>query len=69
MTLYELLSILQNDDVKADVKDTDGNAICKIFTKGVDALSDDYKSSNVISWEIKDRVTINVVIDVAIVSA
>ncbi len=69
MTLYELLSMLKNDDVKADITDTDGNHVCKIFTQGADALDKEYKSSNVISWEIKDRVTINVVIDMAIPSA
>ena len=69
MTLYELLSMLKNEDVKADVSYEDKTHVCKIFTKGVDALDEEYKNSNVISWEIADRVTINVVIESAIPSA
>lgn len=69
MTLYDLLSNLKNDDVKADVRDESNTAICKLFTKGVDALADEYKYSEVISWEVKDRVTISVIVDDSIVSA
>jgi hypothetical protein len=69
MTLYDLLSSLKNDNVKADISGTDGTHICKIFTQGVDALADEHKTCSVISWEIIDRVTINVIIDNSIVSA
>ena len=69
MTLFNLLSMLKNEDVKADVKYADGTHICKIFTKGADALDEEYKDSIVTSWEIADRVTINVVVDSTIPSA
>lgn len=69
MILYELLSMLQNTDVKADITDIEGNSICKIFTQGANALDEEYKFCKVVSWKIVDRVTINVVVEYTTPSA
>lgn len=63
MTLELFLSSLTTENVKAVIF-TGNIQVCTIYAYGVEALDEKYKYSIVNSWEIVDKTTLKVEIEV-----
>ena len=65
MTLTLFLKALKSKNVLVSILDKDEKEICKIYSDGVDALSDELEAMVVTRWEITSSTAIEVSVDEA----